>query len=114
MITAPGIVAEKFSFESALFFGVLLDSHDIQMEIAADIGQMIISFDYDGFVSALKQMTCSAVMAIEIDCIGGIEAMHEKMQITRRSHKEKVKVILHQNICVHLHSIFISIGGEEF
>jgi len=49
-------------------------------------------------------MTCSAVTSVEIYSIGGIEPMHEDMEIPLRGHNQNVEVILHQYIGMNLDS----------
>ena len=82
------------------------------MEIAADLEQMRISINDNGFVATMQQVACPAVSAVEIDRVGSVEPMHKHIEISLRRHKEKVEVILHQNICEHLDSVDLNVGGK--
>ncbi len=63
------------------------------MNVPAELDKIFIFFDQDRLVTSLKEVTISTVTAVEINRIGGIEALHEFRQIGFRGHQQEVKVL---------------------
>ena len=81
------------------------------MQITAESQQIMISFYKNSLVSALIEMSASVMTSIIINCIGGVKALHEALEIRFRGHKKKVKMVIHQDITVNLYVVKIGITG---
>jgi hypothetical protein len=58
-------------------------------------------------------VTNPTVAPIEIDRVGGIEALHEFPQVGSRGHQKEVEMILHHDVTMQLHSIKLEVVGED-
>lgn len=43
--------------------------------------------------------------AVKVDRVGGIEPLHEFLEVGLSGHQHHVKMIVHENIAVHLNTI---------
>jgi len=59
-------------------------------------------------------MACPPVSTIEIDRVGGVEPLHEGLEVRLRSHEKEMKMVGHQNIRVHLNSVGFDAAGNYF
>ena len=59
-------------------------------------------------------MADPTVAPVEINRVGGIQTLHEFLQIGFRGHQEEVKMIFHQHVTMQLNSIKLDIVGEDF
>jgi len=83
------------------------------MQITTEFQKIMISFYKNSLVSALIEMTASVMTAVIINCIGGVKALHEALEICFRGHKNKVKMIIHQDITVNLYVVKLGIAGKN-
>jgi len=56
------------------------------MQITAEFQKIMISFYKNSLVSALIEMTASVMPAVIVNCIGGVKALHETLEICFRGH----------------------------
>jgi hypothetical protein len=84
------------------------------MEITAYLQEIGISINEQGLVATLEQVAGSVMAAVKVNGIGGIEPLHEFLEVGRGSHQNQVKMILHQDIAMHLYSEEIGGSFQDF
>ncbi len=84
------------------------------MNVPAELHKIFIFFDQDSFVTPLKEVPTPPVAPVEINRVGGIEALHEFPQVGFWGHQKEVKMSLHQDIRMQLDSIKLEVGGKDF
>jgi hypothetical protein len=84
------------------------------MNIAAKFQEIFIFLYEDGLVTSLKQMTTPTMTAIEIDRVGGIEALHEFIQVGLWGLEKEMKMVVHNYKGMQVDSEKSKVGGEDF
>ena len=84
------------------------------MNITAKFQEIFIFLYEDGLVTPLKQMTTPTMTAIKIDCIGGIEALHEFIQVGLWGLEKEMEMIAHNYKTMQVDSEKFEVGGEDF
>ena len=84
------------------------------MNITAKFREIFIFLYQDSLVTSLKQMTTPTMTAIEINRIGGIEALHEFIQVGLWGLEKEMKMIVHNYKGMQVDSEKFEIGGEDF
>ena len=79
------------------------------MQITAEFQKVMISLYKNSLVSALIEMTASVMTAVIVNCIGGVKALHETLEICFSDHNEKVIMVIHQDITVNLYTVKLGI-----
>ena len=59
-------------------------------------------------------MACPPMSTIEIDRVGGVEPLHEGLEVRLRGHEKKMKMVGHQDVGVHLDSVRFDTAGDYF
>lgn len=59
-------------------------------------------------------MACPPVSTIEIDRVGGVEPLHERLEVRLRSHQKEMKMVGHKDVGVHLDSVGFDTAGDYF
>ena len=72
----------------------------VQDDISADLEEVAVFLDKDGFVPSLKQMTCPTVAFVEELGIDAVQLSHAEGEIAVRGLDEKVEVIGHEAVGV--------------
>ena len=62
------------------------------MEITREFQKVVIHINQEGFISSLKQVTCSSSFEVEIGGIRTIEGVHERAEIRLRGLRDEVIV----------------------
>ena len=80
------------------------------MNVPAQLHEIFIFFDQDRLIPPLKQVTTPTVPAVEINRVGGIEALHEFPQVGFWGHQKDVEMGLHQDLSMQLNPIKLEVG----
>jgi len=67
------------------------------MNIPAKFQEIFILLYEDGLVTSLKQMTTPTMTAIEINRVGGIEALHQFIQVGLWGLEKEMKMVVHNH-----------------
>jgi hypothetical protein len=73
----------------------------------------MIGFYENGLVSSLIEMTAPMMTVVVINCISGVESLHEALEICFRGHQEKVEMVVHQNIGVNFYVVKFSVSRQN-
>ena len=80
------------------------------MNVPTELHKIFIFLNPDGLVAPPKQVTTPTVAAVEINRIGGIEALHEFPQIPFWGHQKEMEMGLHEDIRMQLSPIKLEAG----
>jgi hypothetical protein len=80
------------------------------MNVSAELHKIFIFFDQDSLVTPLKQVTTPPVAAVEINRVGGIEALHEFPQVGFWGHQKEMEMSLHEDIRMQLNPMKLEVG----
>ncbi len=83
------------------------------MNVSGENGKVGLLIDQDAFVSSLEKMPRTLVAVIEVSRITDVETAHEFTEVSKGSFKQKMKMVVHQDIAVEFYGIDVH-GLDEF